>query len=162
MPHIRVLYDRVCIRNFFFWNSHLSTNWTRKIKIRKIQRNITLSSKWYVFFSFEFPTLPGSKFEKAAFLKINLFKKEREVCCVNFPFLVHYVQRNQNLWPPFQLSGFTLKYEMLKKKKARENSNYVSTTKSKSRKKMAFVKIYVDSVLGWVLSLSNNGQWCNW
>ena len=25
-------------------------------------------------------------------------------------------------------------------------------------KKMAFVKIYVDSVLGWVLSLSNNGQ----
>ena len=112
-------------------------------------------------FHLNFPLLKFlvQNLKRRQFPKINLFLKEGSVCCINFPFLVHYVQRNQNLWPPFQLSGFTLKYEMLKKKKARENSNYVST---KSRKKMAFVKIYVDSVLGWVLSLSNNGQWCNW
>ena len=32
-----------------FWNSHLSTNWTRNIKSRKIQSNVTLSSNWDVF-----------------------------------------------------------------------------------------------------------------
>ena len=55
-----------------FWKSHLSVNWTRNIKSKKIQSNVTLRSNWDMFlFSFVFPALeaPYSKFKKTAIPK---------------------------------------------------------------------------------------------